>query len=521
MATVSASPYRVPQLGPVWPAGHTDNEGTNWDDDWSDNSDPFDRVMGDADVAVEELGGMVMLNASGRQRSGIGIYAGAEEDEEVEDEEMEENGEDRASDGQPAIRRSHSTSPPWPPAPSSPPWPPHPSSPHSRSLSPPWPPIPADPRPADGQAPAPADTPIAGLPPSSIPPYVLSPPSRLPTPVSSRSTGRAAARAAQELERISALLQLAAPAPATLGTPITLPSPSALEDRVQWDLPSAPRHANARRVGEGTDDEDMDETKAAEKEGGGQPPGDNQGQPTLEKDPLRWLASSGIDVPPPVNWETVPWRHMQFGRERLTLDSNAQRILYKKNEWFDDQIISVFGKLFEEGQPYEWFENSSAAGLPAVRIFDPHMLADLPYIQDDRGKRFWFDKYFSYVLPKEGNSKESHWVLGKVEFETKTMSFLNSLRGVGDHKQYAEWVRDSITKAREVVGLRDPGWAGWQYRSEQVIQQDNGYDCGGWLLMNELSICRGFTRSEGPRAWAFRRALYSYVMGWPIASDGK
>ncbi|KZT52173.1 hypothetical protein CALCODRAFT_487323 [Calocera cornea HHB12733] len=588
MATASASPYRVPQLGPSyqdWPAGQPDHEDANWEEELSDNSDAFDRVMGDADVAVEELGGTVMDNAVRGQRRGL--YA----EEEVEDEDMEEKADERVTYGQPADPRSHSTSPPWPPPGSSPPWPTHTSRDRSRSPSPPWPPVPAP-----GNVTARRYIPIPALPPMTVPPYVTSPPSRVATPgwrpvrlealfpdsvfgpaVTPELAGRPAAPGEQEQHMTSALLRrITRPRP-IFADP--LPSPRSLENRVSWDVPDPSDHPSRQdKVQAAADvmDDVMDKREGSDVEEevvflgrgkkspdratkrGGRPAsrpatssaelvtdpiGSNQGQQPSggnqvpDTDPMQWLASSVKDTPAPASWETVPYRCTRLGTERLTLDNKAQMILYKHNEWIDDQIISVFGKLFEEGQPYEWFENAAPTGLPAVRILDPHTLTDLAFIKDDRGKQFWFDKYFAYAIPKESPADEqkydrlysfsrpiwllplhdahnSHWILVKVDFETETISFLNSLRGCGSHKKYREWVRDCIVKAREVAGLPNPGWAGWQYRDVQVIQQNNGYDCGGWLIMNELSICKGYQRSGGPSAFAFRRAMFNLVMTW-------
>ncbi|KZT54014.1 hypothetical protein CALCODRAFT_511007 [Calocera cornea HHB12733] len=613
MATISASPYRVPELGPSyqdWPAGQSDQEGGNWDEGLSENSDAFDRVMGDADVAVEELGGTVMDSAvRGKQR---GLYA----EEEVEDEEMEENNDEGGPYGQPAVRRSHSSSPPWPPPGSSPPWPPHTSSHHSRSQSPPWPPGVPTP---DNVAPH-AYVPIPALRAMSVPPYVTDPPSRVMTPewrpvrlealfpdsvfgpaITPESAGRPASPRREQQRMTSELLRHVARPRALFADP--LPSPSSLENRISWEAilaRDAPTRHNEAQLEVDVDDDEVDERDRAEveeeevfvgtgrnaaepvRERGGSPAGwpatgrpatrptslganpivgnplhqqsgGNQAPQVPITDPMQWLASDVKDVPAPASWETVPWRCRVFGRERLTVDNVAQRILYKHNEWIDDQIISVFGKLFEEGQPYEWFENAAPTGLPAVRIFDPHMLSDLAYIKDDRSKQFWFDKYFSYAIPKEADSDEladrppqqqhdrqysftrplwlmplhdavnSHWILVQVEFETKTISFLNSLRGCGSHRKYREWqwVRDCIDKAREMAGLALPGWAGWLYRDGQVVQQKNGYDCGTWLLMNALSICRGFARSEGPSAFAFRRAMFDKIMTWPAVDKEK
>ncbi|KZT56647.1 hypothetical protein CALCODRAFT_483783 [Calocera cornea HHB12733] len=561
-ATVNAPPYRVPTLGPRWSSPPAD-EGE--EEELWENSDVYDRVMGDVDVVYEELGGAVRMDAE--RVGGRVLYA--DEEVEEEDEVMEDD------HGWPAAPRSRCSSPPWPEtAPpsrhSSPPWPPasrSPSPPVSRSPSPPWP------ERTPAQAPAmelqsagqPNSTHEAGL--QTL--YHFDPPVQPAGRV--QASGGATSTADTSMANM-----LSGARPEPVDTAGTRPS-SFFFQQHEWDEERV-REEVAKLEQSAREERTMTAGRPAARAGQsshgtvgmgrprmtglrtrnvfyGHPAPTHVGQPAGpavrihtfndSSDLFLWISTR---PPPPaeeIDLERMPERTLNVGYRRLLVTREMFAILHSRTRLLDDQIIDLFGHLFEEGQPYEWFRYVAPAGLPSVRIISPQALAELPYIPNDPELlAAWFDRHFSHVFPRDQRNihgkydrmhsfrrpiwlmpvhdlKQTHWVLCRVDFEAKTMSFFNSVKSTGGSMKYRGWIQDCIDKARGVVGIDIPGWAGWRYVDVDVVQQPNKWDCGLWVIANEHSLVRGYGKAPPHDMAVYKRALFDVLASWPVAENSE
>ncbi|KZT56481.1 hypothetical protein CALCODRAFT_509451 [Calocera cornea HHB12733] len=510
-ATINAPPYRVPALGPRWSSPPI--ETREQDEELSVNSDVYDRIMGDADVVYEELGGAVTMAAERVLRSGR--YA----DEEVEDE--DDAMEDDA--GWPAGPRSRCSSPPWPEErgplsrQSSPPGSPS-YAPPSRSPSPPWP-----------EPTAPQDSAMDWR--STVHPILAqeahlqrSSPAGLPAG-HVETPGRATSTADESMENmLSSGRETAVNAAGTRPSDFFFRQDDWDEERVLEEvekLKGSARQEATTTAGQPASDAD-ESSRAPLTMGRGNkaaglavrprtvfyghrappqttisrparlvPPGHDSNDPFL-------LDATGRSLPVErIDWETatVPERGLEVGFRRLLVNRDMLRILHTRSEMVDDQIIDLFGHLFEEGQPVEWFQHVAPGGLPSVRIISPQALAELPYLANNPERmQAWYDRHFSFVIPR-------------------------AERGAGEHEEYGpspEISRDCIAKARQVVGIEHPGWAGWQAVDVDVVQQPNGFDCGLWVIAHMHSNARGFLKAAPHDMAVYKRALYDLLAGWPV-----
>ncbi|KZT51261.1 hypothetical protein CALCODRAFT_512810 [Calocera cornea HHB12733] len=241
------------------------------------------------------------------------------------------------------------------------------------------------------------------------------------------------------------------------------------------------------------------------------------------------LSATGQPYPVQVmNWDLEPERARVVGYRRLVVTGDMLEILHSRTKLLDDRIIDLFGHLFEEGEPPEWFEYVSPAGLPSVRIISPQALAELPYIRNDPELlTAWFDRHFSHVFPREVRHihglQEANLAHARARLKSHPLGAL--LGGIRFKEnavpEQCEGNRrgQEISRARQVVGLEDPGWAGWQYVDVDVVQQRNSWDCGLWVVMNELSIVRGFPKAPPHDMAACKRAMFEFLAGWPVSSN--
>jgi sentrin-specific protease 1 len=87
----------------------------------------------------------------------------------------------------------------------------------------------------------------------------------------------------------------------------------------------------------------------------------------------------------------------------------------------------------------------------------------------------------------------SHWTLVVIKPQERIMEYLDSLSGENMDQSK---IRAAILFVRNELG-RDFDQDEWDFRFGQSPQQDNGVDCGAFVIMNAMATIRGFT----PNLW--------------------
>ncbi|TID25992.1 cysteine proteinase [Venturia nashicola] len=91
---------------------------------------------------------------------------------------------------------------------------------------------------------------------------------------------------------------------------------------------------------------------------------------------------------------------------------------------------------------------------------------------------------------------ESHWTLVVIKPRERIMEYLDSLSG--GHIDQSK-IRAAISFVKNELG-KDFDQDEWDFRFGQSPQQDNGVDCGAFVIMNAMATIRGFTPSVWVRS---------------------
>lgn len=105
----------------------------------------------------------------------------------------------------------------------------------------------------------------------------------------------------------------------------------------------------------------------------------------------------------------------------------------------------------------------------------------------------------------------SHWTLVVIKPQERIIEYLDSLSG--GHADQSK-VRAAILFIRHELG-KDFDQDEWEFRFGQSPQQDNGVDCGAFVIMNAMATIRGFTPSVWVRPsemFTARRMIVAQLM---------
>ena len=132
----------------------------------------------------------------------------------------------------------------------------------------------------------------------------------------------------------------------------------------------------------------------------------------------------------------------------------------------------------------------------SIDLFEVLLAESYSYTQAQKhtkGLKIWETKNIFCPINVNGN----HWMLLVVDVERKTMHFYDSLMSdVWRYFQAAErWLADEPSQGG--------GMYGWNYENSRSPKQDNGFDCGVFMLANANALGSGqllsHTQADCPR----------------------
>lgn len=177
-------------------------------------------------------------------------------------------------------------------------------------------------------------------------------------------------------------------------------------------------------------------------------------------------------------------------RDKFNIDmTRAKIVCLRPRTWLNDEVINFYMCMLKERDDALCRKHK---GRKSSHFFNSFFISKLLQIDgkeeyDYKGVRRWSKKFDTFALDKvfaPVNISNSHWAMLIIYVQKKEIHYNDSMSGSGSRYLNAarRWVVDEA-KDKKGVDLDPSEWK-LVSSSRHVPQQENGYDCGVFSIIN-------------------------------------